>query len=115
MMAKPVVVADEQLRHPEPRSHDDVDEPIGRIRRKCVREWQKREVVDARFGENLELLFRCCEELRSCRWIYNLERMRIEAHHETRQPRRSSCSNKARDDVEVTSMNSIERAHRNDG
>ena len=84
-MSETVIVSDQQLGHAEARAQNSIDEFFGAVRRELVRERDDREIIHSGLGENLELLFARRQKQRRRNRIHDFERVRIEAHEQTRQ------------------------------
>jgi hypothetical protein len=75
---KAVIVSDEELAQAKPAAQQELYECFGWICGELRRERQHRDVVDARFRENLELLVVRREQQWSGGRIHDLERVRFE-------------------------------------
>ena len=112
---EPVIISDEQTRHPEPRPEDAVYEIFGGIRGQVMGEREQREIVDAGFGKHLELLFARREKLWRRRRVHHLQRVGVEAHNEARKAICPGARHEPIDDIQMPAVNSIECADSNHG
>ena len=114
MMTDAVIVTDQQLPHSETPAENELDEIFGGVRGKRGRERNHREVIDSSLGNDLEFFVERGKEGRCRIWIHYFERMRIEAHENTRHSCRGSPRNHPPEHIEVATMHAVECADRHD-
>ncbi|SRR6266542_1047135 len=114
-VSQTVVVADEQLGHPEATAQHTLDELLRGEIRQPMREGENNEVVDAGLREHFEFFVDGGEKSRSRRGIDDFQRMRIKAHDDAWECRLARASDKTSDDVEMAAMNTVERSNSDDG
>src|ERR1700704_3005987 len=105
---KPVIVPDEELAHPEPPAQQKLHEIFGRVRGEPGSKWQHRDVVDARFREDLQLLVVCRQQQRRGRWIHDLEWMWLEGDENAGDFERERSGDQPLHDVAMPAMDAIE-------
>src|SRR5436190_11693152 len=81
-----VVVAQHQLPHGELRSQHVADELLGAEPRQVGREWEHRDAVHARPGEQLSFFVRERQQLRRRRRVDDFERVGLEGHQHALEP-----------------------------
>src|SRR5690242_12368879 len=112
---EPVVVAQDQLLHLEPRAQHVAHEIFGAETRELGREGDHLDPLDPERRDQRPLLVRQREQPRSRGRVHDLERVRIERHQHTRPPGGAPAPHDLAQHRAVPAMDSVERADRRDG
>ena len=108
LSAEAVVVADEQLFHPERASQHQLHELLRRVAGERAIERDQGDIFDAGFREDFKLFIPTGKEQRRSRGIHHFHRMRIEGDEHAGDAKLGRARYEALDHLPVSAMHPVE-------